>query len=238
MLSPRARDVLRACALSDVALTADELGRVLGLANDKVIEALDELRRAYLVPSPTPGTDGTPRFLVSRNLAELVRAEVEGTPAMGTIVSALNGAIRADLDAAAQMVDDYQRQAELLVNTREFARAEETLRSALAAHPDEPKLLSALGYVYSRWVPGRAADARTAWQRAHELGSRDRRMYLAWADFEQAHATWAKMVEVAEAGLERLGSHDVALRQRAGFASSRLAQSLRTALASVRADEE
>ncbi|MCU1392872.1 MAG: hypothetical protein JWM34_1300 [Ilumatobacteraceae bacterium] len=239
MLSTRARDVLRVCALSEAAVTAEEIRRVLGVAEDSVVEALAELRRTYLVPTPVPSADGAPRFLVNRNLAQLVHAEVEGTQAMGTLLAGLNAVVGLDLKRAAPYVlDDYRRQAELFVQKRDFNRAEETLQIALKAYPNEPRLLSALGYTYSRWSPGRPTDARSAWKRAYELGSRDRRMYLSWADFEQSHENWSNVLEVAEWGLERLGSDDPALLQRAGFGASRLAQSLRSALVSARAEEE
>jgi tetratricopeptide (TPR) repeat protein len=139
---------------------------------------------------------------------------------------------------SSRAIEDYRRQAEVFLRSRQFAKAEQTLKNALELHPNHPQLLAALGHVYARSAPQRIADARATWQRAYELGSKDRRVYLAWTRLEEQQNEWQKMLDVAERGLKRVGEEDPALLQQAGYAASRLAQSLQASFNSERAKQE
>jgi len=238
MLSPNARAILEACSVTPGAVTALEIQRILGVGEDKALEGLDELRRHYLVPAPELVED-LPRFQVNRNLASLVRSTLDATERLRSLETAIAAVFGKDLTGRSSgVVDDYKRQAEVLRRAGNQEKAEETLRAGLRAHPNSPPLLSALGAIYARWQPKRLADARSAWRRAYELGSGEKKMYLTWANLEQREQEWASMLAVCELGLERLASEDPALLQHAGYAASRLAQSLLASFNSSRAAQE
>lgn len=238
MLSPGARELLEACCVSGVPVTALELQHLLGKTENEVVEGLADLRRHHLVPAPELVED-VPRFNVNANLRLLVLAALEGTQRLRKLEAAVAAVTGGDLiGKSSRAIEDYRRQAEVLLRSRHYEKAEETLRRGLDAHPNNPQLFAAMGNVYDRWNPQRVADARGAWQRAYELGSRDRRMYLGWARLEERQHEWQKMMQVAERGLERVPSEDPALLQHAGYAASRLGQSLVASFNSARAAQE
>ncbi len=238
MLSPKARAVLEACCVVGGTVTAIELQHVLGEPESVVVEALSELRRHHLVPAPQLIED-VPRFSVNSNLRLLVLGTLEGTERRRKLDAAVVAVTGGDLiGKASRAIEDYRRQAEVLLRSRQYDKAERTLKNGLDAHPNHPQLFAALGHVYARWSPPRIADARAAWQRAYELGSKDRRVYRAWTRLEEQQREWQKMAQAAERGLSRVGSDDPELLQHAGYAASRLAQSLQASFNTPRAEQE
>lgn len=238
MLSACARDVLEASCVVGAPVTALEIQHLLGRQEQPVLEALAELRRHHLVPAPELIED-VPRFGVNTNLRLLVLSTLEGTERRRKLDAAVAAVTGGDLiGRSSRAIEDYRRQAEVLLRSRHYDKAEETIKKGLDAHPNHPQLLSALGTVYDRTKPQRVADARAAWKRSYELGSKDRRMYLAWARLEEQQREWQLMLTAAERGLERVGDEDPALLQQAGYAASRLAQSLQASFNSTRATQE
>jgi tetratricopeptide (TPR) repeat protein len=140
--------------------------------------------------------------------------------------------------AGSRAIDDYRRQAEVLSRAGQMEKAEETLQRGLEQHPNQPQLYAALGTLYFRWRPQRAVDARAAWKRAYELGAVDWRMYMHWAQLEDQQKEWQLMRAAAERGLERVGQDNPALLQLAGYAASRLGQSLASSFNLTRAEQE
>src|ERR1019366_7237529 len=68
---------------------------------------------------------------------------------------------------------EYITQASFLARSKRFVEAEQVLDAGLAAHPEHPDLLGEMGRLFATTRPPRLADAREAFRRAHELGSRD-----------------------------------------------------------------
>lgn len=239
LLSVAAREVLEACCMVNGPATALEVQHIVGKGEDAILEALGELRRHHLVPSPELIED-VPRFNVNSNLRSLVLASLEGTQRLLALQTAVVAVTGGDLiGKSSRAIEDYRRQAEVLLRSGHFIKAEETLKRGLEVHPNNAQLYSGIGFVYDRWKPQRIADARSAWQRAYELGSRDRRMYLAWTKLEGQQQEWQKMLRVAETALARFTSdEDPALLQQAGYAASRLAQSLKSGFNATRASQE
>jgi tetratricopeptide (TPR) repeat protein len=239
LLSTTAREVLEAACVIKGALTAVEAQHVLGRSEEAVLGGLSELRQHHLVPAPEL-VEGVPRFIVNANLRLLVLSTLEGTERarkLKAAVAAVSG--EAGSRGGSRAIDDYRRQAEVLSRAEQFGKAEETLQRGLEQHPNQPQLYAALGTLYSRWRPQpRAVDARAAWKRAYELGAADWRMYMHWARLEDQQNEWQLMREAAERGLSRVGDDNPALLQLAGYAASRLGQSLNSSFNPTRAAQE
>jgi hypothetical protein len=148
MLSAEAKDVLGLCSLLEGSVSVLELQRVLGKSEETVIEAVDELRKMYLVPAPEI-IEGVPRFSVNRNLALLMRSALKESPQKEL---ELKNAIRAifgrgfgrELD---REVREYCRQSRVLAKASRVEEAESTLRTGLERYPNHPRLLGMLGWV-------------------------------------------------------------------------------------------
>lgn len=238
LLSATARDVLEAACVIKGALTAVEAQHVLGRSEDAILAGLSELRQHHLVPTPEL-IEGVPRFIVNANLRLLVLSTLEGTERgrkLKAAVAAVSG--EAGPGGGSRAIDDYRRQAEVLSRAGQLERAEETLQRGLEQHPNRPQLYAALGTLYFRWRPQRAVDARSAWRRAYELGAKDWRMYMHWAQLEDQQKEWQLMREAAERGLERGAEDHPALLQLAGYAASRLGQSHASSFNPARAEQE
>jgi Flp pilus assembly protein TadD len=134
-------------------------------------------------------------------------------------------------------VDRLCRQARLLASTGELGRAEATLREAVSSFPNRPQVLQNLGWLYKRWDPPRAADARDVFQRAHELNYRSRELYWHWADLEYVSLRYKDAAEVAERGLVRMG-RDLSLYFQAARARFALSQDYQRQLASETAMDQ
>ena len=121
------------------------------------------------------------------------------------------------------IVRDSLRLARLQLFGGSAIEAERTLQGALASCPDDPHLFGLLGTVYARFKPQRAVDAREQWERAHALGSSDRRLYVSWVMLELEAEKFDRALDAALRGVARV-KDDADLLQLAGYASSRLAQ--------------
>jgi tetratricopeptide (TPR) repeat protein len=238
MLSGAAREVLEVCCVIDGSATALEIQRILGKGEDAVLESLAEVRRHHLAPAPELIED-VPRFGVNANLRALVRATLEGTERLRAMEAAIAAVTGGDLiGKSSRAIEDYRRQAEVLLRSGHYDKAEATLLKGLEVFPNNAQLYAGLGFVYERWKPQRVADARAAWRRAEELGNRDRRMYLVWTRLEEQQGEWQNMLKVAQMGIDRIVGDDPAVLQQAAYAASRLAQSLRASFNTERASQE
>lgn len=237
MLTPLAREILDICALADRPLSLLSLAAVANRAEGSVAGAVDELRRLHLVPA-ADGSSGTPSFQVNMNLGLLVRA----TPAFpdrwqryANALTAVSG--QAFTRTHQTIVRDSVRLARLQLSGGSPIEAERTLQGALAICPDDPYLFGLLGVVYAKFKPQRAVDAREQWERAHALGSSDRRVYVSWANMELAAEKFDSALDAAMRGLERV-KNDADLLQLAGYASSRMAQRHAASLNETKATRE
>jgi hypothetical protein len=242
MLSPTAKDVLGVFSLLEGSVSVLELQGVMGRSEQDVIEAVDELRKMYLVAAPDI-IEGVPAFSVNRNLASLMRSALKESPQKEL---ELRNAIRAVFGrgfgrAQAPEVGDYCRQAHVFVKANRAEDAEMALNTGLEKHPNHPRLLGMLGWVFKCWRPRRTADARSVWERAAQLKARDREMYIHWAAMELDEHEWGRAAEIAELGAEVCGSkeaEDWQLLSYAGYARSKLGQACKFSGDSVRARTE
>lgn len=239
LLSKVAREIVQICSIADGAVSVLELEAISGQSQETILSAINELRRMYLVPAPELVED-VPRFQVNRNLRSLVRSSIQGTPLELKIRNGLRGVAGEEIARShAGVIGDYARQARVLVERNRFDDAERTIKAGLEQFPEHPRLLSVLGWTYSRWWPQRrAVDARQAWERAYQMGSKERATFYYWATMEIREEQWQRAAEAAERGLERCGQDDPQFLQLGGFARSRLGQALQSGFNYGRANQE
>lgn len=207
LLSDAGRRIVLACALSNGLVTADELSTITGLSNDDVDAALGELRVRYLVREPSAYGDGV-SFSLNRNTKTLV-ARLFGDTTMGRqIAAALErlGEPRGSEGVDPQVVA-LGRHVTMLVREGRAEDAEVVLLAALRErHPENPRLLAQLAWLYSHWRPQRrASDARKYFLRAYQMGNSVPRTYVYWARMELEEGELTAANVAANRGTERCG---------------------------------
>jgi NB-ARC domain len=202
LLTTTARRILETIAIASRPMTLIEIGNVCGYREDVVAAGVEELRQLYLLSAPALDEE-TPRFKADGNLAILVRSDLRGSPREQKITNALAAIDGRDVgEAQTVRVRDLARQARLLLNANRLIDAEQLLQTGLVECPENPNLLSMLGFCYAAWNPRRNADARAQFVRAAQLGSVDRGMFLAWSRIEGQLGNWEAAAKAAEMGLK------------------------------------
>jgi len=116
--------------------------------------------------------------------------------------------------------------------------AEKVLNAGLDRYPNNADLLGQLGWLYTRWTPtARRAEARLHFRRSSEMHCKRPEMYYHWSEVEDQFGDFHEALAVVERGLERVPD-SIDLRQRLGFARSRLAMQLQRENAPSRAAAE
>lgn len=146
------------------------------------------------------------------------------------------------MTSSADEIDGAVRLAESYFATRNYARAEDVLRTALAAHPQQPRLLTAFaraklgqGDGFAAATSAHAALAiepeyeypmRVYTLALQELGRLQEALWMAWRTVtthpqsQAAHYTYAQMLEAAQRYREALPAVDEALRMDPGDVDS------------------
>ena len=224
LLSSGARDVLMAACTASGSVTVSELASIVGLKEEEVPPALQELQKLFLVPKPT-FVEGEQRFSVNQNTRSLVR-DVYGDSEQWRRLGNAYQAITRGLPAGGRTrIGAIIRQCGVLSRSGQHTQAEKVMKSALSLHPSNPDLIGFLGRIYKAWVPPRIADAREQFARGAQLKCTRIEMYDHWARMEMKEREWTRAAEAAEAGLVTIpGSGQ--LLSLAGRARSRLAKEL------------
>lgn len=225
MLSPTATSVLNACCLARAALTIAQLERIVGTSEDELLEAMDQLEKAYLVPGSVL-VDGEPTFRVGDNLAWLVRRQLTESPSNQTLRAAVENVVGGASRRSGGVVDDHVRQIRVLTYSDRAGQAVEAAeRFALEpGFAGEPSFLSAFAHAYASIDPPRVADARENWLRAAQLGLSNVESYVQWCLFEDSQEDWGRLLAAAELGIANCRSDQYKLLQFAGYASTRIAK--------------
>jgi len=206
MLSSLAKDVLLASALRNERITRAELMAALHCRPDDLTAAITQLHRFYLISYPDQ-TSETPTFEVNQNLATLVKQAMKGDASFKRIANALKqltsgGRLRKLAPDAMLAIRD----AVALVKLDRHGEAEQLLRTALEAHPNEAALLSHLGWVLSR-APGKArlSEAVEYMERSVRLKHRNRATYVNLSTIYLGQDEHDKAAAVVSAGLDIYG---------------------------------
>lgn len=233
MLTSVGRDVLRTVALAPSALSCLEISHILNVSEERAKEGMRELEDLYLVPRPGLVED-VPRFELHRNLSVLVNREM-GDPEAALhdpelarrLKTAIAGVLGQDpLLGVKREVRAYLSQAHAAFKRGEQDLAERTLDEALRDFPSQPSIYEKRAWMAKVESPRRAVDARRCWQRAYELGAREKGMYREWILMEIQEGEYGKAAEVAQKWLQRIDENDVVALQIGGYARSRRGKQL------------
>lgn len=193
-LSGDAKKILIAAAVTDDPISFAELENILELPEDRLLSALTELQTLFLFPK-APAVEGEQRYQINLNTKKLVRL-VEGPSEFYGRIDTRSKALAGKLPVVGHnIVGSLIRQALVRVNAGQHPEAEVILLGAIEKYPNAPDLHGVLGYVYKRI--GRVADARTQFEAAFRLKSRNPEMYLHWQKLEIAEKEWSKALAVA-----------------------------------------
>lgn len=198
-LSPEARRVLIAAAVTDDPISFAELESVLHLAEERLVLALTELQTLFLFPKPRT-VEGEQRFQLNLNTKKLVRL-VESGSDMYARIERESRALAGKLPKAGHgVIGSLIRQALLRSNAQQHSEAETILIDAIEKYPNEADLRGFLGRVY-RHV-GRISDARAQFEAASKMKGSNRQMFLQWVRMEIKATEWSKAIAVAEKALK------------------------------------
>ena len=236
LLTPAARDILLAGCVADGSISFSELASIVGVDDDSVSRALQELRTLFLIPTPT-FVEGEQRFNMNLNTRSLVR-EVYGKTEQWRRIEAAYQTITHGLPSGARSkIGAIIRQCGLLVRSQRPEEAEQLMQNALADRPGDSDLYGFSGWIYKNWSPPRIADARRQFHRAAELRSIKGDMYEHWARMEIDQREWTRAALAAEKGLELIPDSAV-LRYWAGRSRGHLSEELVGGLHHDRAAKE
>jgi tetratricopeptide (TPR) repeat protein len=202
--------------------TSAMLAKGLDWNAERVLNALEELKLMFLVPSRKQVEDDT-KLALDQNTKKLVLDVFDGTDAYRRVERQMQGA-RGDLRTKRSEERDVSqalRRARLLVNQCRPQEAQQFLSHLLSTYPGRADIHANLGWVYKRG--GRLTDARDEFRRAHQLGCKDRDAYWHWSELEADEEEWSASEEIADLGL-RLFPGDQGLLYRKGYAVHRTAK--------------
>jgi NB-ARC domain len=223
LLSAPARNCLEAACWAKAPLSVAQLEAVLGIGEDEVISAVQELESRFLVRAPEI-VEGVPTYRTHRNLEVIVRQDLRADPTKLWLRNAVENVMRANVRDAD--IADVFRQVNVRIQGRRFLDALEVAELSLRDKPNSPDLLALRAETLAKQVPPRMVDARQDWNRAVELGLSRRDVFLRWADAEDHAHDYKRMYDAASEGLSKSGSRDAWLCQAAGYAASRMGQAL------------
>jgi len=226
-LSERAREVLVASAVGNWPVSFAEIRELTGLGEETIREAIAELQKLFLVPTPRL-IEEVERFDLNLNTRLLVREVTRGSE-LHRRIEAASHAVSGNTFASRRQreaVQAYARQAVFLSRQGDHENAEKTLESGLGEFPNAPSLVSQMAWVYRQWKPTRrVADAREWYQRAAQLKLKHVQSYGQWAEMETNEQEWQKGIEAAQAGIDNVGTVPELLFWR-GNARGRLGRAL------------
>jgi hypothetical protein len=217
------KGVLIACALSEGQASAADIGAILDRRPAEVEDALNDLRRFYLVPEPTIIEDVL-LFQLNPNTRSLVASLYEGTPEGKAVVGALMSLGERQRTVKEETaINAVCRQARLLVANGRQHDAEDLLLDLDRRYPNRAVIWQQWGWVYKKWRPPKLTDARDAFKRAEELGGNREDLYWHWAEVEEFRGSLADAAAIVDRGIKRLGN-SVGLCLKAASVNFRLAR--------------
>lgn len=222
-LDEDAKQVLLALTLQGPC-RANELCRGLDWQDDRLVDALQQLRMMFLLPGQK--SSGSAEVLaLNRNMQTLVREVFNGTEAFRRterLMKAASGRLRPKRSEDQQVLAILRR-AGLLVRQWREAEAEAEVQAALGKFPGRGDILGTLAWIQKKNKD--SASARMNFKRAHELGCSQVDTYWHWSDMEASHEEWNASADAAKLGIARCGKEQ-GLLFRLGYALHRQGREL------------
>ena len=235
------RDVLIALSVADRDLTTLELATIVGISDDDAEHSIHSLLSWRLIDNASRSGESRPGFTVNSNTARLVQRVYGKEPRMQGFRSRLRALHSGKAPAArTKAVASAIGVARTLVVRGDVQSAVEELEARMTGElADSAELWGALGWTYSRLPAKYLNEARTAFERASELGNTKEDTYYHWTSMERAHAEasvgsvpedellgrWRRCASVAELGV-RICGVTKPLCQLVGYAHTREAKTL------------
>ena len=221
-LGEAGRLVLIAVAVAIRPVSIYELSTICGFTDEDVQHAIQDLLDWRLLNHFERNTDGHPTFSCNMNTRRLVQKTYGRDPVYLTYKESFQNRIGGVKPAALRRaVGIAISEAGAYVSRGDFEGAIERIRSAMTGDlADNSDLWGVLGRVLSRNGNSDTLDeARNAFRRSHNSGSRKEDTYHHWKELEREQAEklvnsaddaevlkqWRKAAQVAELGIERCG---------------------------------
>ena len=220
-LDTDARNLLLALSLQDHC-TVDHLVKALNWNLSRVLDALEQLKLMFLVPSRKQSQDDT-QLALNQNTKRLVLDVFNDTDSYRRIQRQMQAATGQLITKREEYlrVSQTLRKARLLTNQCRPEEAGQLLRDLLAEYPGRADIHANLGWICKK--QGRVTNARDVFKRAHQLQCRDRDAYWHWSDLEARQEEWTASEQIADFGL-KIFPGDQGLLFRKGYALHRRAK--------------
>ena len=221
-LGEAARRALIATAVASRPVSSYELSTISGFTDDDVQYAIRDLLNWRLLSRLGLNMMGQPTFSCNRNTQRLIQKTYGRDPiflAYRESFQTLTGSVRPA--ALKRAVGIAVSEAKASVSRGDIEGGKESIRSAMTGElENNSDLWGVLGWVLSRhYNGGSVAEARKAFRRAHNLGSRKEDLYHHWKELERELAEsmvnsasdrelldqWRVAAQVAKWGIERCG---------------------------------
>ena len=204
---------------------ADELCRGLDWQQERLVTALQQLRKMFLLPITGPSSVSSPKLALNRNTQILVKEVLGDSEAFRRterLMKAATGQLKTK-KSEDERVDKLLRRARLLVNQSRADDAEAEAHRVISEFPGRSDGFATLAWIQKK--QGDNASARMNFQRAHDLGCSDRDAYGHWADMEASNEEWGAAAQAAELGMSKFGESQ-GLLFRIGYARHRQGREL------------
>jgi len=213
--------VLMAVAVADRPVSIYELSTICGFADDDVQHAISGLLDWRLLNHYERNVHGHPTFSCNTNTRRLVQKTYNRSPVYISYGKSFEARIGTVKPALRKTVGIAISEAKASVSRGDIRGAVDRIRSEMIGElEDNPDLWGVLGWVLSRHANGGSVEeARQAFKRSHNSGSRKEDTYHHWkelerelaeslvnsADDEELLEQWREAARIAELGIERCG---------------------------------
>jgi tetratricopeptide (TPR) repeat protein len=202
---------------------SDILCRGLDWSEERLVDALQQLQKMFLMPTNNP-SGGKKGFTLGQNTQLLVQEVFSGTEAyrrMERSIKAATGELRTRRSED-QRVDALLKQARYLAHSK-LEEAEKIVEDATEQYPARSDLYATLAWIQLK--SENFAAARMNFKRSHDLGTCNADAYWHWSAMESRLKEWNASMNAAELGVAKY-PEDQGLLFRLGSALQRQGKEL------------
>ena len=217
-LDDDAKQVLLALTIQGPC-SADDVLRGLDWQSERLADAMQQLRKMFLVPT-TKASMNAQLLALNRNVQILVSEvfrDSENYRRTERTMKAAAGKLKTK-QSENEKVSRILSRARLLANQYRVAEAEAEVQTALMEYSGRADIHATIAWLQKK--NNDFASARMNFNRAHELGCNERDAYWHWADLEAANNEWKASATAAELGIQKFGDEQ-GLLFRLGYALHR-----------------